>query len=154
MDSWMLLRNVEHNGERNRTLYVLKSRGMSHSNQVREFVISGDGIELVKVYLGSGLVLTGTARLTQEAQERAAASLRQQDHERRLHELSAKRKMLEAQIAALKIEVDATAAEADVAIAQQAMITEIAQFDEQVMERYRNVTTIQAKLAGTSSRSK
>ena len=76
MDTWLLLRNVEFNGERNRTIYVLKSRGMAHSNQVREFVLSDKGIDLVDVYLGADRVLTGTARVAQEAQERAAAELR------------------------------------------------------------------------------
>jgi len=145
MDTWLLLRNIEQNGERNRTIYVLKSRGMGHSNQVREFVISGDGIELVKVYLGSGRVLTGSARLTQEAQERAAATLRRQDHERRLYELSAKRKALEAQIAALRIEVEAAAAETDVAVAQEAMQAEMVQLDAQLMGQKRNGATIQAR---------
>jgi circadian clock protein KaiC len=138
MDTWLLLRNIEHNGECNRTLYVLKSRGMSHSNQVREFVMTGDGVELVNVYIGSGRVLTGTARLTQEAQERAATLLRQQDHERRMHEINAKRKALEARIAALQIEVEATTAEADVAITEEAMRTETSQQDSVAMKQRRD----------------
>jgi circadian clock protein KaiC len=143
MDTWLLLRNIEHNGERNRTLYVLKSRGMAHSNQVREFILTGDGIELVDVYLGSGHVLTGTARVAQEANERASAALRRQDHERRLHELSAKRKALEAQIAALQTEVEAMAAEAAIAIAQEEMQTDIAQQEAQMIEQRRVGTAIQ-----------
>jgi circadian clock protein KaiC len=145
MDTWLLLRNVEHNGERNRTLYVLKSRGMAHSNQVREFVLTGDGVQLVDVYLGSGRVLTGTARATQEAQERAAAGLRRRDHERRLQELGVKRKALEAQIAALQIEVDATVAEADVAIAQEGMETNMAQQEAQIMGWRRDGSAVQVK---------
>jgi circadian clock protein KaiC len=94
MDTWLLLRNVEFNGERNRTLYVLKSRGMPHSNQVREFVLSDAGIDLVEVYLGADRVLTGTARVAQEAQEHAAAELRAQEHDRKLRQLAAKRKAL------------------------------------------------------------
>lgn len=66
MDAWLLLRNIESDGERNRAIYVLKSRGMAHSNQVREFVITGRGVELVDVFLGSQGVLTGRARLTQQ----------------------------------------------------------------------------------------
>ena len=65
MDSWLLVRNLETNGERNRGLYILKSRGMAHSNQVREFVLSGEGIQLVDVYTGQGTLLTGSARLAQ-----------------------------------------------------------------------------------------
>jgi len=105
MDTWLLLRNVEFNGERNRTIYVLKSRGTAHSNQVREFVLSDRGIELVDVYLGSDRVLTGTARVSQENQERAAAALRAQDHERRLRQVAGRRRALEAQIAALQAEI-------------------------------------------------
>jgi circadian clock protein KaiC len=74
MDTWLLLHNVEFNGERNRTLYVLKSRGMAHSNQVREFVLSDAGIDLVDAYLGNDRVFTGTARVAQDAQERRSAS--------------------------------------------------------------------------------
>ena len=71
MDTWLFLRDIEMNGERNRALYVLKSRGMAHSNQIREFLLTDHGIDLVDVYLGPGGVLTGTARQAQEAQEKA-----------------------------------------------------------------------------------
>ncbi len=81
MDTWILLRHIESNGERNRGIWVLKSRGMAHSNQIREFVFTDHGIELVDVYLGSAGVLTGTARAAQEAQEKAEALLRRQDVE-------------------------------------------------------------------------
>jgi circadian clock protein KaiC len=142
MDTWVLLRNVEHNGERNRTLYVLKSRGMAHSNQVREFILAEDGIKLVDVYMGNERVLTGTARVTQEAQERAAAVLRRQDHERRLRELSTKRKAIEAQITALQHEAEATTAEAEFVIAQEAMRSDIAQQEAQAVVRKRSNASI------------
>jgi circadian clock protein KaiC len=71
MDTWLLVRDMESNGERNRVLYVLKSRGMAHSNQVREFRLTNRGIDLVDVYVGPGGVLTGTARLAQQAREAA-----------------------------------------------------------------------------------
>ena len=88
MDAWILLRAVESSGERNRVLYVLKSRGMSHSHQVREFVLSDAGISLMDVYAGPAGLITGTARYTQEAQEEA-------EHKRRLEEIERKRKELE-----------------------------------------------------------
>src|SRR5438445_11657737 len=72
IDTWIFARDVELNGERNRCIHVLKSRGMANSNQVREFLMSKDGIRLLPVYVGSGTVLTGSARATQEARERAA----------------------------------------------------------------------------------
>ncbi len=71
IDTWIFTRDVELNGERNRCIHVLKSRGMANSNQVREFVMSNEGIRLLPVYVGSGTVLTGSARATQEARERA-----------------------------------------------------------------------------------
>jgi circadian clock protein KaiC len=79
MDSWLLLRDIEANGERNRGLYVLKSRGMAHSNQIREFLLTDHGIDLADVYLGTEGVLTGTARLAQEARDKAAELERERD---------------------------------------------------------------------------
>ena len=107
MDTWLLVRNLEANGERNRTLYVLKSRGVAHSNQVREFVLSSRGIELVDVYLGDDRVLTGSARLAQEAREAAGHAERRREEERRQRLASTRRKGLEAQIAALQSELEA-----------------------------------------------
>jgi len=121
MDTWLLLRNVEFNGERNRTLYVLKSRGMPHSNQVREFVLSDAGIDLVDVYLGADRVLTGAARVAQAAHEHSVAELRQDDHERKLRQLASKQKAIEAQIAALHAEGEAEEAEVKFAIAKETL---------------------------------
>ena len=73
MDTWLLVRNLENNGERNRGLYVLKSRGMPHSNQIREFILSDQGAHLLDVYTGSAGVLTGTARMVQEERDKAEA---------------------------------------------------------------------------------
>ena len=87
MDAWIRLMDIEANGERSRTLYVIKSRGMSHSNQVREYRITDRGIELTDVYVGPDGVLTGTARLTQEAREKAAARRRQEAIGRRRREI-------------------------------------------------------------------
>jgi circadian clock protein KaiC len=137
MDTWLLLRNVEYNGERNRTLFVLKSRGMRHSNQVREFVLTDKGIDLVEVYLGTDRVLTGTARAAQEAHERVAAGLRRQDHERRLRQLASKRKALEAQITALQAEAEAEEAEVNFAIAQETLQADATARNLQVMTELR-----------------
>lgn len=106
MDAWVLLRNLECNGERNRTLYVLKSRGMAHSNQVREFLLTNKGAQLADVYLGAGGVLTGSARLNQEAKDRAAALERKQEVERQQRSLQKKREELAAQIASLRTEFE------------------------------------------------
>jgi circadian clock protein KaiC len=100
MDTWILLRSIESNGERNRGIWVLKSRGMAHSNQIREFVFTDHGIELLDVYVGSEGVLTGTARAAQEAKEKAEVLLHRQELER-------KNQALEAKIAALRAEFEA-----------------------------------------------
>jgi circadian clock protein KaiC len=103
MDTWVLLRNVETlSGERNRLLYVLKSRGMAHSNQVREFVLSDRGIHLTDVYVGAGTVLTGSARLIQEAQDSAMIEAQQQEAARRQRELEQEKAQVQAQIDALQ----------------------------------------------------
>lgn len=107
MDTWLLLRDIECNGERNRGMYVLKSRGMAHSNQIREFRLTDHGIDLVDVYVGAEGVLTGSARVAQEAQAKAATVLREQDVARRQRELERRRKLLESQIGALKAEYEA-----------------------------------------------
>ena len=101
MDTWIYLTNLEANGERNRGLYVLKSRGMNHSNQIREYMISKKGINLVDVYVGSEGVLTGSARLAQEAKERAEILQKKQDIARREREFENRRKALELQISEL-----------------------------------------------------
>jgi len=121
MDTWLLLRNSEIAGERNRTIFVRKSRGMAHSNQVREFILSDSGIDLVDVYVGSDRVLTGSARMAQEAHERAATTLRGEDHQRQLRRLAGKRKAIEAQIEALRAEVESDIAEFGFAVAEQTL---------------------------------
>jgi len=118
MDTWLLLRNVESNGERNRMIFVLKSRGMAHSNQMREFVLSDAGIDLVDVYLGAGGVLTGNARVAHAAHEHASAELRRRDHERNLLRLASRQKAIEAQIAALHAQGQVEEAEAQFTLAQ------------------------------------
>jgi circadian clock protein KaiC len=106
MDTWILLRNLESNGERNRGLYVLKSRGMAHSNQVREFVLNSDGVQLIDVYTGQGGVLMGSARLSQEAAEAAEEERQRALFEERKQKMLHKHAALEAQIAALRAEID------------------------------------------------
>lgn len=111
VDTWLLLRDIELNGERNRGLYVLKSRGMAHSNQIREFLITREGVKLVEVYVGPGGVLTGSARLAQEAQEAETKSQREQDAARQQRLLHQKRQAMEAQVAALRATFESEADE-------------------------------------------
>ena len=108
IDTWLLLQDIELSGERNRGLYIIKSRGMAHSNQVREFVLTDHGIELLDVYIGKEGVLTGSSRILQEAEENAQQLLRKQEVERKRQELARKHKALEAQIALLQSEYEST----------------------------------------------
>jgi len=112
IDTWLLLRDIEIGGERNRGLYVLKSRGMAHSNQIREFKLTNHGIELLDVYVGAEGVLTGSARLSQEAKDDAEQLLRQQEIGRRRFGLDRKREAMEAQIVALRSRFEAEESEA------------------------------------------
>jgi circadian clock protein KaiC len=137
MDAWLLLRNVENNGERNRTVFVLKARGMAHSNQVREFILSDNGIDLAEVYLGQDGVLTGTARLAQEARDRVAARTRKQQHEHRMRTLESRRKALDAQIATLQAQREAETAEIDFALDQEQLQEKTALADSEIVARRR-----------------
>ena len=104
VDTWLLLRDIETGGERNRLIYVLKSRGMAHSNQVREFLITSRGIQLEAVYLGASGVLTGSARLNQETRERTEQQAAKEELQRKKLALAHRQKMVEAQIATLRTE--------------------------------------------------
>jgi circadian clock protein KaiC len=110
-DAWLLLRDIEIGGERNRGLYILKSRGMAHSNQIREFMLTDKGIDLLDVYVGPSGVLTGSARLSQEAREKGTELAYQQEIELKKLNLESKRTALEAQIVALHAELEAGTAE-------------------------------------------
>lgn len=125
MDTWLELRVMENSGERNRVLYVLKSRGMEHSNQVREFVLTKQGIELVNVYLGQETVLTGTARNVQEAKEKANNLIRQQELERKRRELERKQAIMRSQIAALQDQLDIEEEEFKMMIEQEKLYQDI-----------------------------
>lgn len=106
MDTWLLLLNEERDGERNRRLYFLKSRGIPHSNQIREFLLTDQGIELRPVYVGADGVLLGRARMAQEAKDQAALLLQRQDVERRRRELERRRARSEARIQAIMAEIE------------------------------------------------
>jgi len=112
IDTWLLLRDIELSGERNRGMYVLKSRGMAHSNQIREFIITNHGVELREAYVGASGVLTGSARMAQEANEKAELLIRKNNIEQKKREIERKRKALEAQIATLNTDFEAKESEA------------------------------------------
>ena len=137
MDTWILLRNVEAGGERNRALYILKSRGMAHSNQVREFQISDKGITLVDVYVGEGMVLTGAARQAQEARERAQALLTRHEMERLKRAIERKRRATQAQIEALQANMESEVEEISKALRESELRTREIAGDRVAMARKR-----------------
>jgi circadian clock protein KaiC len=112
IDTWMSLLDIEIGGERNRCLSLFKSRGMAHSNQIREFLLTDNGVTLRDVYVGPEGVLTGSARQAQEARIQAQQIVKKQDVELRHVELEGKRKALEAQIVAMRAVFEAQEAEA------------------------------------------
>jgi len=133
IDTWILLRDIESSSERNRGLYIVKSRGMAHSNQLREYRITDHGIELLDVYLGTGGVLTGSARLTQEAKERAEESLREQEFQRKQAQIEVDRTALEAQIAALQARLNAAQQQMKLAASQEEIRRQKIQNDRAAM---------------------
>jgi circadian clock protein KaiC len=144
VDVWMMVRDIELSGERNRGLYVLKARGMSHSNQIREFLLTSEGIKLVAIYLGPAGMLTGSARVAQEAVERDAAMRRKDETRRRLADLDRKRVAMEARIAELRADFDADETET-----RQALAIEAAQ-EERILED-RSDMSRSRKSSGTDS---
>ena len=102
IDTWLLVRDIEMSGERNRGLYVLKSRGMAHSNQIREFVLTDQGVRLLDVYSGSAGVLTGTARMVQEEKDKVVTLTHRNNIERKHRELQRMKEALDTQIASMR----------------------------------------------------
>jgi len=102
MDVWLILKNVEGNGERNRIFSIIKARGMAHSNQLREFVLSDEGIQLLDLYKGSEGVLFGSSRMAQESREAGERLRRNEEAERKKRELDGKKKVMENEIALLR----------------------------------------------------
>jgi circadian clock protein KaiC len=125
MDTWLLVRNLESNGERNRGLYILKSRGMPHSNQIREFILTNRGAQLLDVYTGPAGVLTGTARMVQEKRDKAGTLTLHLEIERKRRELASKREAMDAQIAALRARFAAESAELETVIGEGRLAEDI-----------------------------
>jgi circadian clock protein KaiC len=134
VDAWITVRDLESNGERNRGLYIMKSRGMKHSNQVREFIITNQGLELVDVYLGEEGVLIGSARIARELDEATGNELKSYAGTRRDREIQRKRTVLEAKIASLNEEFESVKDELNRAHQEEELRKEI-------LEKNRNELT-------------
>jgi circadian clock protein KaiC len=152
IDTWLLVRDIELGGERNRGMYVLKSRGMAHSNQIREFLLTDRGVDLRDVYVGPEGVLTGSLRLAQEAREEAAALGRQQEIERRRRELERKRHALEAQVAAQRGAFEAEEEVLQRLIAAEEAAADRARHDRERMARSRRADEPADGAAGAPAR--
>lgn len=153
VDAWLLLRDIEMGGERNRGLYILKARGIAHSNQIREFLLTDHGIELRDVYLGDAGLLTGSMRMTQEAKDASATLNREQEIERQQLLLDRKRKALEAQIATLQLDLECEAqAVSQLAVQGQQMVKKLTQ-DRTEMATSRFVTEVLRRHNGGSAKS-
>jgi circadian clock protein KaiC len=142
IDTWLLLRDIEIGGERNRGLYILKSRGMAHSNQIREFILTDHGIELLDVYVGPEGVLTGSARLSQEAKNDAEQLLRQQEIERKQFGLELKRAATEANIVVMRSEFKAEESETLKSIEMEKAQTERFAEDQKRMAKSRKADAL------------
>lgn len=150
VDTWVLLRAFEAGGERNRALYILKSRGMAHSNQLREFLLTDDGIELLDIYVGPEGVLTGSMRLSQEAREHAETLAQQQELESRQRERERRREALEARIEALRMEFEAEEQEAQREISHQQRRADVVQADRERMAVSRKADKVAVKSSANS----
>jgi circadian clock protein KaiC len=134
VDAWVQVRDIESNGERNRGIYIMKARGMSHSNQVREFVITNNGLELVDVYRGPEGILVGSARQAQELQEVTGIEMRTHAVTRKDRELVRKKTVLEAKITSLKEEFESMRDELNKTFIEE-------QLKKEIMERNRDQLT-------------
>jgi circadian clock protein KaiC len=139
MDVWVSLVDIESNGERNRGLYVLKSRGMNHSNQIREYRLTNDGVKLVDAYLGVAGVLTGSARLAQQAQATIESLHQREEIARRRREIASRRAVTERQIAELQLDIESQEAEVARLIAQDERRETVFESDRVAMGASRGV---------------
>ncbi len=141
VDAWITIKDIESNGERNRGLYIMKSRGMNHSNQIREFVITNHGLNLIDVYLGPDGILTGSARESQLLNESAGQELRSFAVTRKDREIDRKRKVLEAQILSLKEEFDSVQDELNKSYMEDDLRKEILEKNRKQLSQIRSNST-------------
>jgi circadian clock protein KaiC len=154
VDTWLLLRDIESGGERNRGIYILKARGIKHSNQIREFLLTDHGVELREVYLGEAGLLTGSARVTQEAKDSSAAQLARLEIERKQLLLERKRKALANQMAALQLELETEEQESRQLIAQAELKLKKLEQDRGEMAKSRFADTRPREDSGRSAKAR
>lgn len=145
VDAWLMVRDIEFNGERNRGLYIMKSRGMKHSNQVREFVINDEGLHLVDVFLGPNGVLTGSAREERKLIEETEIAIKALALSRKDKEVDRKSLQLEAKISALKAEFESAKEELNKIYYEEELKNEIATKNREKLTRNRSQKSNQGK---------
>ena len=146
VDAWILVRDIESNGERNRGLYIMKSRGMKHSNQVREFVITDKGLDLVDVYMSSDGILTGSAREAQQMLESTGEVIRTYALNRKDIQIERKRKVLEAKIASLQEEFESVQEELNKSYVEDELKKEILEKNRSmIIEKRQNKNAFDGK---------
>ena len=138
MDTWIDLKALETDGERNRTIDIIKTRGMFHSNQVREFKITNNGIKIIDLYLGPSGMLTGSARISQISNERADKLKRQQEIERKQRKLEQKRQTMNAKINELESNFEIEKQELDTVINQEKLKEESYEKERNIMAKMRH----------------
>ena len=137
VDTWLLVRDIEFNGERNRGMYIMKSRGMKHSNQVREFIITDNGIDLVDVYLGSDGILIGSAREARKLHIQTDEVLRNNAVNMKDREIDRKRKLLETKIATLQTEFESAEEELNKIYVEEELVKNVAEKNRMELTRLR-----------------
>lgn len=151
MDAWLLLRNLQNGLERNRLLYLLKSRGMAHSNQMREFMLTDNGVALRSVYTGaSGTVLTGSLRVAQEMEEKERDTMLSHQISAKERALALKQEALRAHIATLQAEFEVERAESELTVLLDQKRSRTLAEDKARMEQLRQAdVSDQARLYGS-----
>jgi circadian clock protein KaiC len=139
MDSWIALTPMDSGGERNRCIAVVKSRGTAHSNQMREYRITDDGVEIIDAYLGLGEVLTGSARMAQDARERNQVAAAKLTAKNRRLDLELKEHLTAAQVESLEAERSAIQRELEGITEQSEQVKTFAAGDLSGMTRLRKV---------------
>jgi circadian clock protein KaiC len=145
VDAWLMVRDIEDNGERNRGMYIMKSRGMGHSNQVREFIIRDTGLDLVDVYLGADGVLIGSARESQQLEEEKTNAIRSHALSRKDRELKRKETVLQSKIASLREEFESLEEELNKTFVEEELKKEIIEKNRKLLMEQRHTTGLQKK---------
>lgn len=150
-DTWITLDYRAYGGERNRALSIVKSRGSAHSNQVRELLLSANGIDLADVFEYGSEVLMGTARIQKESEEAQARRRECLERQRRRSQLGQRLKQVEARIAEAESEKDQIRAEIELEADTEQQADAISERHQQDVRRRRDPSRNASNVAGGAS---